>query len=68
MAVAAGFGYCPAASQAFVEEAIGLGADVRFSEAVTDFLIEKSAAGPARIKGEAWHHGHVALALKACFK
>jgi hypothetical protein len=64
--VFAGFGYCPAASQVFVEEAAGLGADVRFSEAVTDFRMDASAAGPARVAGEALLHGHVhvALALK----
>ena len=47
-----------------MEEAAGLGADVRFSEAITDFQMDKSAAGPARVAGEALHLGHVALALK----
>ena len=47
-----------------MEEAAGLGADVRFSEAVTYFQMEQSAAGPARVAGEAFRHGHVSLALK----
>lgn len=48
----AGFGYCAAASQSFVEEAAASGAEVRFSEAVTDLQMQGSGSGAHQIAGE----------------
>jgi len=48
----AGFGYCAAASQSFVREAAACGADVRFSEAVTDLRMQDSGSGARQVAGE----------------
>ena len=50
--VCAGFGYCAAATRAFVEEAAASGAEVRLSEAVMDVRMQPSRAGPSQIAGE----------------
>lgn len=50
--VCAGFGYCAAATRAFLEEAAASGAEVRFSEAVLDMRMQQVEPGQSRLAGE----------------
>ena len=50
--VCAGFGYCAAATDAFVREAAATGAEVRFSEAVLDVRMQHSVSSPPKVAGK----------------